>query len=262
MTNSFHQTLGLSRETVVLTSHGTASQHLFCLRSRYPVCSCVWAGSADGSVEDRCCSSSDDCCSRERLSGRCHSPSRPSTRARSSGGSRTVRLLRLLRLFKLLRLARVKLIIARHEAEYHALVSSLKVIKMMTTLLVIGHWLCCHLIEDEARGFLSTAHTDGRGLGPAPVQKVSTLRPPPAPACSCVGAALTVAVLSSPSSTADTSLPAGPRQRQRQQRPCQLGGGANQPTGVGGAGCPAWAVEPHQRGDRPAADPGLQLSAR
>ena len=65
------------------------------------------------------------------------------TTAGSSGGSRTVRLLRLLRLFKLLRLARVKRIIARYEAEYHALVSSLKVIKMMTTLLVIGHWLCC-----------------------------------------------------------------------------------------------------------------------
>ena len=65
-----------------------------------------------------------------------------------------------------------------------------------------------HLIEDQARGFLSAAHTDGRGgLGPAPVQKVSTLRPPPAPACSRVGAALTVAVPSSPSSTADTSLP-------------------------------------------------------
>eukprot|EP01051_Picozoa_sp_SAG22_P003475 SAG22_NODE_170_length_16713_cov_33.746298_7_plen_679_part_00 len=57
--------------------------------------------------------------------------------------TKTVRLLRLLRLFKLLRLARINRIIARYEAEYYALVSGMKMIKIIVVLLLVGHWMCC-----------------------------------------------------------------------------------------------------------------------
>lgn len=57
--------------------------------------------------------------------------------------NKLVRLLRLLRLLKLLRLARVNRIIARYEQEYYALVSSLKIFKVIAIVTLVGHWLCC-----------------------------------------------------------------------------------------------------------------------
>jgi hypothetical protein len=58
-------------------------------------------------------------------------------------GNKLVRLLRLLRLLKLLRLARINRLIARYEQEYYALVSSLKIFKVILVVACVGHWLCC-----------------------------------------------------------------------------------------------------------------------
>ena len=57
--------------------------------------------------------------------------------------TKVLRLLRLLRLLKLLRLARVNRIIARYEQEYYALVSSIKILKIILIVFAASHWLCC-----------------------------------------------------------------------------------------------------------------------
>ena len=60
-----------------------------------------------------------------------------------SAKTKVLRLLRLLRLLKLLRLARVNRIIARYEQEYYALVSSIKILKIILIVFAVSHWLCC-----------------------------------------------------------------------------------------------------------------------
>ena len=76
------------------------------------------------------------------------SPSTAETAAEGEGAgkgpqTKVLRLLRLLRLLKLLRLARVNRIIARYEQEYYALVSSIKVLKIILIVFAVSHWLCC-----------------------------------------------------------------------------------------------------------------------
>lgn len=53
------------------------------------------------------------------------------------------RLLRLARLLKLLRLMRLNRIIARYEEEYYGLAFTMSSTKIVLTLLIVGHWLCC-----------------------------------------------------------------------------------------------------------------------
>jgi CRP-like cAMP-binding protein len=86
----------------------------------------------------------------------------PSVDADSSTGksNKLVRLLRLLRLLKLLRLARINRIIARYEQEYYALVSSLKIAKIVFVVGAVGHWLCCSWY---ALGSLESSFVDRNG---------------------------------------------------------------------------------------------------
>ena len=57
--------------------------------------------------------------------------------------NRLLKTLRLLRLLKLLRLMRINRIIQRYEAEFHVLLTSMKLAKLGFLILGLGHWLCC-----------------------------------------------------------------------------------------------------------------------
>jgi hypothetical protein len=75
-------------------------------------------------------------------------------------GNKIIRLLRLLRLLKLMRLARINRIIARYEQEYYALVSSIKILKIILIVFAVSHWLCCAWF---AVGTISSQFVDFEG---------------------------------------------------------------------------------------------------
>ena len=57
--------------------------------------------------------------------------------------NRMLRLLRLLRLLKLLRLLRINRLIQRYENQFHELMTSVKLLKLVIFLSFMGHWLGC-----------------------------------------------------------------------------------------------------------------------
>ena len=63
----------------------------------------------------------------------------------SAGGrsNKLIRMLRMLRLLKLLRLARFNRIMQRYEEELYALLTSLKLFKVILIMAAVGHWLAC-----------------------------------------------------------------------------------------------------------------------
>ena len=60
-----------------------------------------------------------------------------------NSSSRSIKLLRMLRLLKLLRLARLNRLIRKYEEEFAAIMTSLKLTKLIVVIIVVGHWLSC-----------------------------------------------------------------------------------------------------------------------
>ena len=60
-----------------------------------------------------------------------------------SSSSKSIKLLRMLRLLKLLRLARINRLIRKYEEEFAAVMTTLKLAKLIIVIIVVGHWLSC-----------------------------------------------------------------------------------------------------------------------
>ncbi len=60
-----------------------------------------------------------------------------------SSSSKSIKLLRMLRLLKLLRLARINRLIQKYEEEFAAVMTTMKLAKLIIVIIVVGHWLSC-----------------------------------------------------------------------------------------------------------------------